>query len=114
MVRFEWAIATPNTEALRPVENYADAVRQMGHCDQLYQRTVTEIEYDLGGYAYYGDWIPVAVPGIHHCAVCGTTTDLAPGWGFNRKNVYCVDHWCEITEHMQAEQRWQQIHGRAA
>ena len=110
MMRTEYGLATSNTEFLRPFETYQEARQWMCLGDRLYQRTITVIEYDRGTHEIPGDWIPVIVPGISHCAVCATQTDLAPGWGFNRLNLYCVDHWCEITEHTQTEYRWQQLH----
>lgn len=110
MFRIQYAVKTPNCEALQPRDNYQSAVQSMCMGDLLYQRGVTEISYDRGGYERPGDWVPVVVPGISHCAVCTTQIDLAPGWGFNRYRLYCVDHWCEITEHVEIETLWQQRH----
>lgn len=110
MMRTVYGLATPNTEFLRPFDCYQAARRHMHMGDKLYQRTVIEIEYDIGTYANYGEWHPVVVPGISHCYVCQTKTDLAPGWCFDEMNLYCVNDWCHIYEARVAEIRWTQMH----
>lgn len=110
MINYQYALATPTCEFLQPADSYSEALRRMHMGDCLYQRTLTTVEYHGGGSVIVGAWIPIPVPGISHCAVCPAVEDLAPGWDFNKYHLYCVDHWCEITEHTEAEIRYQQIH----